>query len=106
MHFPPDEAEALYLARNCLMHSFGLYDARSKTRAAVAVLPKWARGGESPVVRDPTTGRWIVTLQALFRRFLEGVQRYEADVRSGLKGAEFAAMFSNYGWTQLARPTS
>jgi hypothetical protein len=99
----PGAPEALWAARNALMHSFGLYDTPTPSTPGGIRL---TAGGGVPAVSGPGDA-WQVDVLALYGAFVEAVGAYRdalrADTGSVPMGPSpslrdrFAAMYWRYG---------
>jgi hypothetical protein len=91
---PPD-ADALYAARNALMHSFGLYSTEAR------LVLSYGAVRDPPAVRVHD-GAWLVDVEQFFHDFVGGVRAYEQDIGNDNPADDdlrrrFAQVFGAYG---------
>lgn len=95
---PEDQAKLIYKVRNCLVHSFGLYDKDMDKNIVIA-----PRSPEGKIVT--TTDKWcILHYKDLCVQFLRSVKKYRADLQERPKLQErFDKMFAHYGYLVHAK---
>lgn len=91
------DADVLWSVRNALMHSFGLYD--GKTRRKIAVAQRCGGSGRASKPVRQTDDYWLVCIDDLYRGFVRGIGRYRRALRDSKQlQRNFTAMFDRYGY--------
>jgi hypothetical protein len=100
----PEAPSALYAVRNTLMHSFGLYDTR--TRRWIQLTAGAPLAPTTPAVSG-AVGAWQVDVLALYRDFVDAIGDYRAALRGDTGSMpigtspslqdRFAGMYPRYG---------
>lgn len=97
---PRNEAERLYIVRNCLMHSFGLYD--NVTQHKIAAVDHCGLPNNTPPV-TLQAGTWEVCVEHLFTSFRLGIRSYYEQLKNNTQLQQnFNNMFNKYGYLKLS----
>ena len=98
------EVEAVWLLRNSLMHSFGLYsrytDADGTIKAEYRFMLGNAASKTGEMVEKRGEGEYVASAPTLHERFERGLEQYRASLEAnGKLQRNFRRMFKFYGTT-------
>ena len=82
------------------MHSFGLYESKTKRWIALEALCN-VSAHHAPPVRS-MDGEWVICIRHLYSAWIDGIRKYEADVRKNRAvQRNFGRVFPMYGHVRV-----